>query len=107
VKCTGAEQWLLPETLIKTEQNLQNNCNMTTRKPKMTLNPTLLFAIVVSMLTVGVTSCKQITQDKQDSAMIPAETVFISEQEVLDAQTAWGEGILKIILHDSHMPYKS
>ena len=73
----------------------------------MTLISPLLLAIVMSMLTVGATSCKQNTRDGQDSAMVPAETIFISEQEVLDAQIAWGEGILKIILHDSHVPYKS
>ncbi len=52
--------------------------------------------LVAAMLTVGFISCDQTTQDYQKSAAVRSETTVITEQEVLDAQKAWGEGIVKI-----------
>lgn len=54
-------------------------------------------AISISILTLGITACSGIDQNKESSAAAKVvETVSITEQEVLDAQKAWGEGIVKI-----------
>ena len=63
---------------------------------KMKINSTLFTAIFAVIITIGFTSCKQTTQDNQNKTIVQSETVNITEQEVLDAQKAWGEGIVKI-----------
>ncbi|MDP3453101.1 MAG: hypothetical protein Q8R90_09110 [Bacteroidales bacterium] len=53
---------------------------------------TLVFAAIFSL---GVTSCKQITH-KDNATTTLTEVIIIEEQEVLEAQKAWGEGIVHI-----------
>lgn len=63
---------------------------------KMKFNSILITGIIVAVFSVGITSCNQNTQ-KENPCVKEAETnTIISEQEVLDAQKAWGEGIVKI-----------
>lgn len=63
---------------------------------KMKLNATFVALAFALILSLGTTSCKQSTQ-KESAAITQTETkIVITEQEVLDAQKAWGEGIVKI-----------
>lgn len=69
---------------------------MKVKKTRMTLNPAMFTALVTAMLAIGFASCNQTSPDNQNSAVNQSETIFITEQEVLDAQKAWGEGIVEI-----------
>lgn len=63
---------------------------------KMKMNATVIAVIFATIFSLGITSCKQSTQ-KENATITQAETkTVITEQEVLDAQKAWGEGIVKI-----------
>jgi len=63
---------------------------------KMKINSTVIAVILAAIFSLGITSCKQCTQ-KENAAITQTETkIVITEQEVLDAQKAWGEGIVKI-----------
>jgi len=69
---------------------------MKLKKSSMTLNPAMLTALIAVILTIGVASCKQTSPDNENNATIQSDKVSITEQEVLDAQKAWGEGIVEI-----------
>ncbi len=63
---------------------------------KMKINATVIAVILATFFSLGITSCKQSTQ-KENATITQTETkIVITEQEVLDAQKAWGEGIVKI-----------
>jgi len=63
---------------------------------KMKINATVIAIIFAAVFSIGITSCKHNTQ-KENTAITQTETkIVITEQEVLDAQKAWGEGIVKI-----------
>jgi len=63
---------------------------------RMKINSTVKAVILVTFLSLGITSCKQSTQ-KENASVTQTETItVITEQEVSDAQKAWGEGIVKI-----------
>ncbi len=63
---------------------------------KIKMNATLVALVFASIFSLGITSCKQSTQ-KTSATITQTETkIVITEQEVLDAQKAWGEGIVKI-----------
>lgn len=63
---------------------------------KMKINTTVIAVIFATFFSLGITSCKQGTQ-KENATITQTETkIVITEQEVLDAQKAWGEGIVKI-----------
>lgn len=64
---------------------------------KMKLNLIVITAFTATIFLSGITSCKENTT-QQENAMVAQteETPVITEQEVLDAQKAWGEGIVKI-----------
>ena len=63
---------------------------------KMKINATVIAVVFATILSLGITSCKQSTQ-KENATITQTETkIVITEQEVLDAQKAWGEGIVKI-----------
>jgi len=63
---------------------------------KMKINATVIAVVLATILSLGITSCKQSTQ-KENATITQTETkIVITEQEVLDAQKAWGEGIVKI-----------
>lgn len=55
---------------------------------KIKNNTTVVTVILATIFSFGLISCNQVTQNESN--------VFIAEQEVLDAQKAWGEGIVKI-----------
>ncbi len=73
---------------------------MTSTNVKM--NSKLLIMALVALMTLGITSCsdcenKKCSEKEHDTAqVIEKPEVVISEQEVADAQKAWGEGIVKI-----------
>lgn len=63
---------------------------------KMKINAIAIATIFAVVFTIGITSCKQNTQS-ENTAITQTETkIVITEQEVLDAQKAWGEGIVRI-----------
>ncbi len=63
---------------------------------KMKINSSLIKVFLGAIFSLGITSCKESAQ-KEDATITQAETKpVITEQEVLDAQKAWGEGIVKI-----------
>jgi hypothetical protein len=60
------------------------------------MNSNVLGLIFTAIFLLGITSCKQNTQ-KENVTITQTETkTIITEQEILDAQKAWGEGIVKI-----------
>lgn len=64
---------------------------------RMTINATAIVVIFAAIFSFGITSCKQTSQDNQNSVLAQTETsTLITKQEILDAQKAWGEGIVKI-----------
>lgn len=63
---------------------------------KMKINATVIAVILTTLFSLGITSCKQTTQ-KENPTITQTETKnVITEQEVLDVQKAWSEGIVKI-----------
>jgi hypothetical protein len=66
-------------------------------KIKMTMNATFFAIILATIFSFGVISCQQNPHNGENTASTQTETIItINEQEVLDAQKAWGEGIVKI-----------
>ena len=62
---------------------------------KMKINATVIAVVFATILSLGITSCKQSTQ-KENATITQTETkIVITEQEVLDAQKSWVEGIVK------------
>ncbi len=60
------------------------------------MNATVIVVIFAAIFSSGITSCKQSTQ-KENTAITQTEAqAVITEQEVLDVQKAWGDGIVKI-----------
>lgn len=64
------------------------------KQVKSILNRTLFAAVIAVSISVGFVACKQPTS-AQVEVVAQADTLF-TEQEVLDALQAWGEGIVKI-----------
>jgi hypothetical protein len=63
---------------------------------KMKINATVVAVIFAAIFSLTITSCKQSTQ-KENANITQTETIIvIAEAEVLEAQKAWGEGIVKI-----------
>jgi len=65
---------------------------------KMKKNATLVVLVFAAIYLLGITSCKQSTE-KESTITITTQTelnVVITDQEVLDVQKAWGDGIVKI-----------
>lgn len=62
-------------------------------KNKVTRNLTVYAVIIAAMLSIELTSCKQANQI---STITQSATISITENEVLAAQKAWGEGIVRI-----------
>jgi len=64
---------------------------------RTTGNLTLFAAIFATAFTLSFVSCKQPAADKQKDNELHSEAgVIISEQEVLDAQKIWAEGVVRI-----------
>lgn len=60
----------------------------------MKLLKSSIFAIAIALLTL--TSCKETKKEQKPVTVEKEPTITITEKEVLDAQKAWGEGIVKI-----------
>jgi hypothetical protein len=63
---------------------------------KMKVNAAVVALVFATIFSSGITSCKQSTQ-KENTPTIQTElNAVITEQEVLDVQQAWSDGIVKI-----------
>lgn len=62
---------------------------------KMKMNVTVMGVIFVAISSAGITSCKQNTRHG-NTAVTQTATKPITEQEISDAQKAWGAGVVKI-----------
>jgi len=69
---------------------------MKTKNLRKAINSTFIVAIATSILTLCVTSCNQTPEKKQNETTQSVKTVSITEQEIIDVQKAWGDGIIKI-----------
>lgn len=67
---------------------------MTNFKKKM--NATVIALFSIAILSLGITSCTQITLNENNTITQTETKSDITAQEVLDAQKAWGDGIVKI-----------
>lgn len=57
----------------------------------------VIFSFLAMVIVVSFFSCNQTAQKKQtETVQLPETIVEISQQEVLDAQKIWGEGIVHI-----------
>lgn len=63
---------------------------------KMKMNAPVIAMIFAAIFSLGITSCNQNTQNENTAALQTETEPSITEQEVLDAQKAWGDGIVKI-----------
>jgi hypothetical protein len=64
---------------------------------KKIIHSTFVVAIAISFLILGVTSCNPEAKENSKELLVQSElTPSITEQEILDAQKAWGEGIVLI-----------
>ena len=69
---------------------------MQTTNFKMQMNSTVTTVILLTIFSLGITSCKQNTQ-QDNTAITQTETKsVITEQEVSAIQQDWGDGIVKI-----------
>lgn len=59
------------------------------------ISSTFIVATVAISFTLGISSCNPVAKENL-ATKADHELVSISEQEILDAQKAWGEGIVKI-----------
>lgn len=66
------------------------------RNLKMKMNSILVALFTVTILSLGIVSCKESPQKENVSTTNTETEVVITEQEVLDAQKSWGEGIVNI-----------
>lgn len=71
------------------------------RNFRMKINGTVITTFFVVFFLLGITSCNECPQEQSkqaDSVDVTQKDpqITITEQEVLDAQKAWGEGIVKI-----------
>lgn len=66
------------------------------KKNEMTRDLKMFAVVIAAMLAIVLTSCKQTAQSNQNDAVTPSETISITENEVLEALKAWGEGIVEI-----------
>jgi len=70
---------------------------MKIRNLTKTIDSTMIVFIVLTILSFGILSCKQASHDSKNNIYTQTETsAYISEQEIIDVQKAWGDGIVKI-----------
>ncbi len=70
---------------------------MKTKKSRNTLNSTFITALVISIFTLSFASCNQTKDNKQNETAVQSEKIVsITEQELVDIQKAWGDGVIKI-----------
>jgi hypothetical protein len=63
---------------------------------KLNINATVIAVVLAAIFTLGITACEPNNPKEDISKAQPEIQTTITEQEVLDAQNAWGEGIVKI-----------
>ncbi len=63
---------------------------------KMKFDATIIAVVFAVIFALGITSCNQRTQKDNDAITLTETKPAITEQEVLDIQKAWGDGIVKI-----------
>jgi hypothetical protein len=63
---------------------------------KMKMNQRLAALVFAAIFSVGITSCIQSTQKENTQTTLTEVNADIAEQEVLNAQKAWSDGIVKI-----------
>jgi len=63
---------------------------------KIKMNATLVALVFAAIFSLGITSCKQNTQKENTKTTQTEINVVITDQEVLDVQKAWSDGIVKI-----------
>lgn len=63
---------------------------------KIKMNATVIAIFLGVILSLGITSCTQITLNENNTITQTKPKSVITEQEVSDAQKAWGDGIVKI-----------
>ncbi|WP_221620686.1 hypothetical protein [Tannerella forsythia] len=66
------------------------------KKIKMKMSGAVLAVVCAFIFSSGMTSCKEKVQQENHAVAQAEATPVITEQEVLDAQKGWGEGIVKI-----------
>ena len=59
-------------------------------------NFVLLAVIITAIATAGLTSCNQTKPGNQNTTITQSGIISITENEVMEAQKAWGDGIVKI-----------
>lgn len=65
-------------------------------KFKIKIQTTLFALILASALIIGNSSCKQNTDKENNATSLTERKISITEQEVLDIQKAWSDGIVNI-----------
>ena len=76
---------------------IKGEFNMKTKILRKAINSTFVVAIAISIFALSITSCNQTQQNKQNETSVQSEKIVsITEQELLDVQIAWGEGVVKI-----------
>lgn len=63
---------------------------------KNKINTTLSTVLIALIVSFGITSCQQSGQNENNVSTENGTETTITEQEVIDAQKAWGEGIVNI-----------
>lgn len=67
----------------------------------------IFLAILMAGLSMSAISCNQVTSDKETTKQEQAEPISISEQDILNTQEAWGNGIVEIgKIYDNGGDYK-
>lgn len=60
------------------------------------INLAIVAVLLTAIFSLGITSCNQTCQNENSIQATTENPTSITEKEVLDAQKAWGEGIVKI-----------
>ena len=63
---------------------------------KNKINTTLTTVLLAAIVTFGIASCQESGQNENNVSTEDGSITTITEQEVLDAQKSWGEGIVNI-----------
>ena len=70
---------------------------MKTKNSRETIKSTFIAAFIISIFTLSIISCNQTPQKKQNETSLQSEKIgSITEQELVDIQKAWGDGVIKI-----------
>jgi hypothetical protein len=76
--------------------NLKSKIEKQMKNFTKTMNATVAAVIFAAIFSLGTASCTLSTRNDKAASTQEEAGVVITEQEVLDAQQAWGDGIVKI-----------